>query len=156
MAKKEENFSILDKGLTLEGNLSFTGKMIIKGSVKGTVEGETVVIGEEGSVYADMKASSVTIGGMFEGKVRALKEMVVLSTGNCNGEVVCKDLVVEPGGVLNAKVTSLSLHGENEREFIEYIPKTGGKKGAAEPPQKDEAKKKGAAEPPRKADGGKK
>jgi len=109
VAKNKENFSILDEGLMVEGTISCKGKMVIKGTVKGTLTGESVVIGEQGAVYADMKAGSVTVGGIFEGKIRALEELIILSTGNCEGKVVCKDLVIEPGGVLNAEVSSLAI-----------------------------------------------
>ncbi|WP_207679428.1 bactofilin family protein [Desulfonema magnum] len=131
MAKKEESFSILDKGLTFEGSISCKGKVIIKGIVKGTFIGETVVIGEEGAVYAEMKAGSVTIGGLFEGKIRALEELVVLSTGKCEGKVTCKDIMVEPGGILNAKVSSLKIQ---KSAFKEDLPLPSEKKEVSSPP----------------------
>lgn len=108
MAKKVENFSILDTGLTVEGSLSCTGKMLIKGTVKGTLEGQSITIGEEGAVYADTKAENITVGGRFEGALEVSDKLVVLATGSCEGEVKCKDLVVEQGGVLNAKVTRIT------------------------------------------------
>jgi cytoskeletal protein CcmA (bactofilin family) len=133
MTKTMENFSILDKGLTLEGTISCKGKLIIKGTVKGTITGETIVVGEEGAVYADMKAGSVTVGGIFEGKVRALDELIVLSTGNCEGKVVCKDIVVEPGGILNAEVNCLKLQDRlPEKEDLPLLA----------PPKEAEGKKK--------------
>jgi len=104
MGKKAENISIVDQGLTVDGNITCTGKLIIKGVVKGTLEGETVIIAEEGAMCAEARAKSVTIGGSFEGVINAEKELIVLSTGNCSGRVVCHDLVVEAGGVLNAEV----------------------------------------------------
>lgn len=116
MVKNKENFSILDEGLMVEGTISCKGKMVIKGTVKGTLTGETVVIGEKGAVYADMKAGSVTVGGIFEGKIRALEELMILSTGNCEGKVICKDLVIEPGGVLNAEVSSLSVQQQQQQQ----------------------------------------
>ena len=58
-----------------------------------------------------MKISNLTIGGTFKGDVDAKEELVVLSTGNCSGKVVCKNLVVEGGGKLNAEVFS-SVSGE--------------------------------------------
>lgn len=108
MAKKEEVFSILDRGMVFEGTLTCTGKVLIKGTVKGTLEGEFITIGEEGAVYAETTARSMTIGGKFEGKVEAADKLIVLSTGSCDGTVVCKDLVVESGGILNAQVTRLA------------------------------------------------
>jgi cytoskeletal protein CcmA (bactofilin family) len=103
-----EDFSIIDKELTIDGTVSTNGRLIVKGILKGTVIGKNVVIAEEGSVYANAKVASMTIGGTFEGEIRALKELILLSTGKCTGKVVCKDLVIEPGGILNAQVTCLS------------------------------------------------
>ncbi|CAB5126554.1 hypothetical protein D3OALGA1CA_3396 [Olavius algarvensis associated proteobacterium Delta 3] len=97
MGKRAENISIVDQGLIVDGNITCTGKLIVKGVVKGTLDGETVII-------AEASAKSVTIGGSFEGVINAEKELIVLSTGVCSGRVVCHDLVVEAGGVLNAEV----------------------------------------------------
>ncbi|MCP4112446.1 MAG: polymer-forming cytoskeletal protein [Desulfobacteraceae bacterium] len=108
MAKSKEEFSVLDKGLSVEGTISFKGKIIIRGSLKGILVGETVVISEEGAVYADIKAASITVGGIFEGKIRALTELVILATGKCEGNIICKNLVVEPGGILNGSVTRIT------------------------------------------------
>jgi cytoskeletal protein CcmA (bactofilin family) len=107
MKEKSNAISILDKELTLNGSISCKGKLIIKGMVKGTIAGETVVISEEGSVYADITAVSVTIGGRYEGKLNASEELVILQTGNCTGTVICKNLTVEAGGKLNADITRM-------------------------------------------------
>jgi cytoskeletal protein CcmA (bactofilin family) len=103
-----EDFSIIDKELTIDGTVSTTGRLIVKGILKGTIIGKNVVIAEEGSVYANAKVASMTIGGTFEGEIRALKKLILLSTGKCTGKVVCKDLVIETGAILNAQVTCLS------------------------------------------------
>jgi len=108
MKNKSKDFSIIDKELTVDGTISSKGKLVIKGVVKGTLIGETVIIAEEGKVFAETKASSMTIGGTFEGEIRASKELIILSTGNCSGKVVCKDFVVEAGGVLNAQVNCIA------------------------------------------------
>ncbi len=108
MAKPKETISILDAGAIMEGTLSFRGRLIIRGTFKGRLSGETIIIGEGGEVYADAKAGNVAIGGHFEGKVRAMRELIVLPSGACQGKVICSDLVVEPGGILNAEVTRLS------------------------------------------------
>lgn len=97
MKNESENFSIIDKGLTVNGEISTDGKLIVKGTVKGKLTGETVIIAKEGSVQADTKVGTMTVGGKFEGEVRAMNELIILSTGNCSGKVACKDLVVEAG-----------------------------------------------------------
>ena len=108
MADKTKNISIVDKGLTVDGTLSTTGRLIVKGTIKGTLDGDVVTVSEDGSIYAETNVASITIGGVFEGNIKASRELVILSTGKCTGKVECKDLVVESGGVLNAEVTCLT------------------------------------------------
>jgi len=105
---ESKDFSIINKELTIDGTVSTNGRLIIKGVVKGTLVGKDVVIAEEGAVYADAEVASITIGGIFEGQVRASKELLILSTGSCKGEIVCKDFSVEAGGILNAHVTCVT------------------------------------------------
>ena len=105
MKRDKKNLSIIDKELLVDGTISSKGTLVIKGTVTGTLVGDTVVIAEEGSLIAQAKVSSITIGGRFEGDVTASNELIILSTGNCSGTVACKDLTVESGGRLNAKVS---------------------------------------------------
>jgi len=105
MKNNSQNLSIIDKGLNIDGTISSEGNLVIRGSVKGSLSGEKIVIAEEGAVFADTDVSSLTIGGIFEGEVRASEELIILSTGSCAGSVVCKNLIVETGGLLNASVT---------------------------------------------------
>lgn len=104
--KNTKNLSIIDKELKIEGSISSTGKLIIKGQVNGTIEGDVVIIAEDGQVNSSAtKVSSITIGGNFQGEVSASKELIILATGRCAGKVECKDLIVENGGILNAEVS---------------------------------------------------
>lgn len=96
--------SIIDKGLTIDGVISSQGRLIIKGTVKGTINGDIVVIAREGAVYADTKAARMTVGGEYRGELLASEELIVLETGNCSGKIVCRDLVVEVGGILNGNI----------------------------------------------------
>lgn len=106
MGKKERlNLSIIDRDLRIDGSIVSRGKLIIKGSVRGTIEGETVIIAEKGEVHSEATVTSMTIGGSFEGEIIAAKELIVLATGSCSGRVECKDLIVENGGILNAEVS---------------------------------------------------
>jgi len=104
--KNNKNLSIIDKELKIEGSISSTGKLIIKGQVDGTIKGDVVIIAEDGRVNSSStRVSSLTIGGKFQGEVTASKELIILATGACAGKVECKDLIRENGGVLNAEVS---------------------------------------------------
>lgn len=142
--------------MRIEGTVSAKGQLIIKGSLTGSLSGETIVIGAEGTVYANIKAGSVTIGGSYEGNLTALTELVILPTGRCEGEVVCKDLVVEPGGFLNAKVRHLkSETRENPGPSMRPLenPLSGKKKSeAASQPEDDKKNEEKKEKTPSSAD----
>jgi len=116
--KSYKNLSIIDRELKIEGSIKSAGKLIIKGQVNGTIEGDVVIIAKDGRVNSSAtKVSSMTIGGDFQGNLSASRELIVLSTGICSGKVACKDLIVENGGILNAEVsckTTNSLSTEKE------------------------------------------
>lgn len=109
VANKTKNISIIDHGLTIDGTISTTGRLIVKGTIKGTLSGDMVIIPENGAVYAEANVVSMTIGGIFEGDIKASKELIILATGKCSGKVECKNLVVESGGILNAEVTCIAI-----------------------------------------------
>ena len=110
MAKKT-SLSIIDDGIAVEGNIEFTGELLIRGRLSGKVTGDTVTIAEEGAVKADMKIKRMTVGGRFDGEVQAADELIILPSGQCRGKVICKHLVVQEGGILNADVSHLGRPG---------------------------------------------
>ncbi|MDA8142216.1 MAG: polymer-forming cytoskeletal protein [Desulfobacteraceae bacterium] len=109
MKTDNKKFSIIDEGFTVEGTVVGKGRLVIKGTVKGTLNGESVVIAEEGAVHAQARANEMTIGGLFDGEIEVGKALVILSTGKCSGTIKCADLVVEAGATLNASVACSSL-----------------------------------------------
>ena len=129
MGKKDrKNLSIIDRELKIDGSISSTGKLIIKGQVTGTIDGDVVIIAEDGIVNSSATTvSSLTIGGNFQGEVSASKELIILATGTCAGKVECQDLIVENGGILNAdvscKTSSRLTPGKEKVSFVSGLKK---------------------------------
>lgn len=123
MRKNTKNLSIIDKELRIDGSIDSCGKLIIKGQIKGTINGDVVIIAQDGEVNSTLtKVASLTIGGSFKGELVASKELIILATGSCAGKVVCQDLIVENGGVLNAdiscKTSSKMEPAKKEKSFF--------------------------------------
>ena len=108
MGNKTDTISIIDRGLTVDGVISSRGKLIIKGTVKGSIDGDALVVAREGVVHADTNVVRMTVGGRYEGELRASEELIVLKTGSCSGKIVCKNLAIEAGGLLNGDIACLS------------------------------------------------
>ncbi len=118
MKQSLKNISIIDKGDMYDGTLACKGRLVVNGNVKGCLEGDNVVVSQDGVVQADTRVNNMTLGGTFEGEIRAAQELIILSTGNCSGKVFCKSLVMEAGGILNASVTHIEAeHTHTQRSF---------------------------------------
>ncbi|MBW1865959.1 MAG: polymer-forming cytoskeletal protein [Deltaproteobacteria bacterium] len=113
MQHPQKKLSIVEKGLTIEGSVSFKGQLIINGTVKGALAGDHVVITEDGVVEAETRASFITIGGVFRGRLTVSGKFVLLSTGVCSGIVECQEMELEPGGVLNGEISCEQTAGSN-------------------------------------------
>jgi len=108
MGKLTDAISIIDRGLSIDGLISSRGKLIIKGAVKGRIEGETLVIARGGKLHADVNVMRMTVGGSYVGELHAKEELVILKTGQCSGSISCKNLTIEAGGVLNGRIAGIS------------------------------------------------
>lgn len=102
---KSKSFSIIDSGVVFEGELNFEGQLIIKGVVRGVLKGETLIVAEGATVCADVQADSITVGGRLEGRICAGNMIRVLASGSCSGQIVCRNLMVEAGGVIDASIS---------------------------------------------------
>jgi len=104
MPKDSKSVSIIDKGLKIEGTVSCDGQLIIKGTLEGVLLGDDVIVARGGVVKADARVKRMAVNGTFKGDLNAADELTILAHGDCSGRVVCKDLMIESGGILNAKV----------------------------------------------------
>jgi cytoskeletal protein CcmA (bactofilin family) len=107
MVDKSKGLSIIDKGLTVEGTVKAEGKLIIAGSMQGTLTGNEVVTVEGSHVSAQVKVQDLVVAGSFEGDITAYGSLRILKTGNIGGTIMCKDLSLEAGGRLNGRVEPL-------------------------------------------------
>jgi len=107
MTDRQKGFSIIDKGLEVEGALNFKGKLLIVGALKGTLLGDTVVTAEGSNVSVRAKVREMIIGGDFEGDIMASERLKILKTGSFSGKVICKRLAVEAGGQVHGHVEPL-------------------------------------------------
>jgi cytoskeletal protein CcmA (bactofilin family) len=95
---------VVEKGMTIDGSVSYEGRLVINGTVKGTLVGDHILIEEGGVVAAETRAVSIIIGGTYRGKLTVSGKLVLLSTANCSGMFQCHEIDMEPGALLNGDV----------------------------------------------------
>lgn len=99
--------SIIDKSMTITGEISFKGKARIDGTINGNIQGEHLIVSETGRVSGDIKVSSFNCYGTLEGNVKA--EMLT-ARKDCSivGKLEATSLTVEPGATLQGEIRAAS------------------------------------------------
>ena len=95
--------SIIDKSMTIKGELLFKGKARIDGTINGNIVGEHLILSETGKVVGDIKVSSFNCYGSLEGNVEAT---MLTARKNCSlrGKLEAGNLTVEPGASIQGEI----------------------------------------------------
>ncbi|MGE0614690.1 MAG: polymer-forming cytoskeletal protein [Bacteriovoracia bacterium] len=89
---------VIDHGCEFEGKLCFQGTVRINGVFKGEIyTPDTLVIGEDARVNADIEAGVVIISGEVSGNVRAKHRVEIHKPAVFRGDVLTPSLSVDEG-----------------------------------------------------------
>lgn len=93
--------SIISPGMIITGNISSQGSIRVDGKIEGSLDihGD-VVLGETGNIKGDVKAVNLILAGKLEGNAVALERMEITSSGAMMGDVTCRVMTIEEGGIL--------------------------------------------------------
>lgn len=99
---QSEITAIIGKGAEFEGRLIFEGIVRIDGGFKGEIfTRDTLILGQESKVEAQIDADTVLIAGYVEGEIRATNRVEILSTGYVRGSIHSPVLRIEEGGLFD-------------------------------------------------------
>ena len=90
--------TIIPQGTCIIGGINSKGTVLIDGKFEGVIlEAEVISIGLTGQVIGDIKADSLIVNGLFDGKIDCNK-MQILSKGKVIGEIRYNELEIEKNG----------------------------------------------------------
>ena len=114
--------TLLGRGATFEGKLTFEGTVRIDGRFRGEVfSDDTLVIGEGALVEAEIEIGEVIIQGTVVGNIKAKRSIEIHAPGRVKGDLHTPSLQVDKGVVFEG------------RSFMEAAV-GGGKPSASAPP----------------------
>ena len=116
MADKQESLSIIDKDCSVDGSFDVSGKLVVAGTLRGALTGNTVVTVEGSHVDAPARVREMIIGGEFIGDITVYETLRILSTGVFSGKITCNSITLDSGGKLNGRVRPLDSTGGFSRE----------------------------------------
>lgn len=100
VAAEEEvpRMTTLDPGCEIEGTLTLDRSICIEGEFSGAIRcAETVMVGKDAAVQADIDARSIEIHGAVVGNVKATRELVLYSGARLHGDIDAPSVVIERG-----------------------------------------------------------
>ena len=96
--------SLVGAQADFKGELHVKGTLRVDGKINGLIHADCVVLGETASIYGDITARKIIVGGKVEGNIRALELVEIKSKGKVLGEILAPRFSVVDGGEFNGKI----------------------------------------------------
>src|SRR6266700_2689495 len=99
-------FANIGKSINIKGELSGSEDIYVDGQVDGSIQmsGNSLTIGPNGRVHANVSAKSVTVGGSLEGNIQATERTELRKTAVVNGDVQTQRIAIEEGAYFKGKL----------------------------------------------------
>jgi cytoskeletal protein CcmA (bactofilin family) len=103
---KSGEFAHIGKSVVIKGELSGSEDLYIDGRVSGTIElrGNSLTIGPNGQIEANINAKGVVVQGKLEGSIQASDRVELRSSAVMVGDVITQRIAIEDGAYLKGKV----------------------------------------------------
>lgn len=100
----------IGKSVSIKGELSGNEDIYVDGQLDGSIQlpGNSVTVGPNGRVKADITARNLTIGGTLDGNVRASERTELRKTAVVNGDVQTRRIAIEEGAYFKGKLEILT------------------------------------------------
>lgn len=90
--------TVIADDIDLRGRLVFKHSLKIKGTFEGKIESDGhLIVGQEATVSADIKAGIVSIYGKVTGKIRADKRVELYKKSITRADLITPDISIESG-----------------------------------------------------------
>jgi len=94
--------TVIQADLTIAGDLTTDGAVVIEGTVIGTVNGHKVTVRECGQVEGMILAETAVIEGVVVGPIQA-NSVTLYTTAHVVGNVFHHELTVQPGATIEGR-----------------------------------------------------
>ena len=115
---QEDISGFLAEGTEIKGEIRFRDLLRVDGKVTGKIvsEGE-LVIGEAGTVEAEISVGILSVSGRVTGTVHAAEKVEIHPKGKVHGDMTIAkpNLVIHEGGVFEGKIDMAGLGGPAAR-----------------------------------------
>jgi cytoskeletal protein CcmA (bactofilin family) len=94
--------SLFGQGLVFEGQLTGDGEIHIEGEVRGEINLDRVVVGENARVTGVIRGEQVIVRGQVEGAIEA-RSVKLFETARVHGDIVHEQLSIDTGALFEGR-----------------------------------------------------
>jgi cytoskeletal protein CcmA (bactofilin family) len=100
------DFAHIGKSVRVKGELSGSEDIYIDGQVEGSIQlnGNSLTIGPNGNVRANVTAKNVIVSGSLDGNIQAGERTELRKTAVVNGDVQTQRIAIEEGAYFKGKL----------------------------------------------------
>jgi cytoskeletal protein CcmA (bactofilin family) len=99
-------FAVIGRSIQINGDVKGDEDLLIEGDVSGTVElkNNSLTVGKEGKVKADIYARAVTVEGTTDGDLFASERIAIRASAEVKGNLVAPRISIEDGARFKGSV----------------------------------------------------
>jgi cytoskeletal protein CcmA (bactofilin family) len=113
---RDEVETVVGPSVCVEGDFSSEGRILVKGTVCGSVKTSKLLTVEPGAkILANVKAGDALISGQVKGNVKVDNRLELSETAQIEGDVWCKELIVACGALMSGKVQMKGINIEEPK-----------------------------------------
>jgi cytoskeletal protein CcmA (bactofilin family) len=103
-------FASIGKSVSIKGELSGSEDVYVDGQLEGKIDlgGNSLTVGPNGRVHANIVAKTVTIGGTLDGNIQASERTELRKTAVVNGDVQTRRIAIEEGAYFKGRLEILA------------------------------------------------
>ena len=100
------NVSVIGRSIRIDGDLRGEEDLRIEGDVNGTIQlrNNTLTIGSEGKISANVYAKSVTVDGMVQGDLFGSESVSIRNNAQVNGNITAPRVSLEDGAKFKGSI----------------------------------------------------
>lgn len=104
----------IGKSVSIRGDISGSEDIYIDGQVEGSIQldGNSLTIGPNGRVRANIVAKNVTVSGSVEGNIQVNERTEMRKTAVVTGDVQTRRIAIEEGAYFKGKLEILVQKGQ--------------------------------------------
>jgi cytoskeletal protein CcmA (bactofilin family) len=102
-------FAHIGKSVSIKGEVSGSEDLYVDGQLEGSVklDGNSLTIGPNGRVHANVVAKNVTVGGQLDGNILASERTEMRKSAVVNGDVQTRRIAIEEGAYFKGRLEIL-------------------------------------------------